>query len=88
MFKKLPPWIFEKLVVNEMFKFFIESKLVSSNQSRFKPVDSCINQLLVIIHEIYKSFDEGFEVRDVFLDISKAFGKAWNEGLLFKLRWY
>ena len=71
-----------------MFKFFIENKLVSSNQSRFKPVDSCINQLLVIIHEIYKSFDEKFEVRDVFLDISKAFGKVWNEGVIFKLRWY
>ena len=38
----------------------------------FKPGDSCINQLLVITHEIYKSFDDGFKVRGVFLDISKA----------------
>ena len=36
-------------------------------------------------HEIYKSFDEGFEVRVVFLDISKAFEKVWREGLLLKL---
>ena len=35
--------------------------------------DSCINQLLVIIHEIHKSFNERFEVRGVFLDISNAF---------------
>ena len=37
---------------------------------------SCINQLLSITHEIYESFDEGLEVRNVFLDISKAFGKV------------
>ena len=37
---------------------------------------SFINQLLSITHEIYESFDEGLEVRNVFLDISKAFGKV------------
>ena len=57
----------------------------SPNQSGFKPVDSCINQLLSITHEIYSSFDERLEVRRVFLDISKAFDKVWHKGLLFKL---
>ena len=41
--------------------------------------------LLAITQEIYKSFDEGFEVRGIFLDISKAFDKVWHEGLLLKL---
>ena len=54
---------------NEMFKFFIENELISSNQSGFKPGDSCVNQLVSITHEIYKSFDEGHGVRGVFLDI-------------------
>ena len=44
-----------------MFNFFIENKLTSSNQSGFKPGDSCINQLLSITYEIYKSFDVGFD---------------------------
>ena len=68
-----------------MFTFFTENNLISSNQSGFRPWDSCVNQLLAITHEIYKSFDEGFEVRGVFLDISKAFDKVWHEGLLLKL---
>ena len=34
----------------------------------------------------YKSFDEGFEVRGVFLDISKAFDRVWHDGLIFKLQ--
>ena len=66
--------------------FFIENELISPNQSGFKPGDSCINQLLAITHEMYKSFDDGFEVRGVFLDISKAFDKVWHEGLIFKLK--
>ena len=69
-----------------MFSFFIENELTSQNQSGFKPGDSCINQLLSITHEIYKSFDDGWELRSVFLDISKAFDKVWHEGLLLKLK--
>ena len=30
--------------------------------------------------------DEGYELRGAFLDISKAFDKAWHEGLVFKLK--
>ena len=77
--------IFKRLIFNEMFKFFFDNKLITTNQFGFKPSDSCINQLLSITHEIYKSFDDGLEVRSVFLDISKAFDKVWYEGVIFKL---
>ena len=49
-----------------MYEFFTENNLISPNQSGFKPGDSCINQLLSITHEIYKSFDDGLEVRGIF----------------------
>ena len=68
-----------------MLQFFVENKLISSSQSDFKPGDSCINQLLSITHEIYTSFDEGLDVRSVFLDFSKAFDKVWHDGIIFKL---
>ena len=35
--------IFERLLYNEMFEFFIRNNLISQNQSVFKPGDSCIN---------------------------------------------
>ena len=69
-----------------MFGFFIENDLISEHQSGFKSGDSCTNQLLSITHEIYQSFDEGFDVCSIFLDISNAFDKVWHDGLILKLK--
>ena len=55
--------IFERLIYNEMFTLFIETNLISPNQSGFRPGGSCVKQLLAIFHEIYKLFDEVFVVR-------------------------
>ena len=38
------------------------------------------------MHEIYQSFDDGFEVRGVFLYISKAFDKVWHNSLIYKIQ--
>ena len=78
--------ILEKLISDKMLQFFIKNKLIATNQSGFKPVDSCINQLLSITQNIYKSFHEGYEVRGMFLDISKAFDKIWHDSIIFKLK--
>ena len=43
-------------------------------------------EILSINNEILSAFDIGLEVRGIFLDISKAFDKAWYYGLVFKLR--
>ena len=77
---------FERLIYNNLFEYFIENDLISQNQSGFNPGDSCINQLISITHKIYQSFDDGLEVRGVFLDISRAFDKVWYEGLIYKLK--
>ena len=78
--------IFEPLIFNKMLEFFIENDLIPQHQSGFKPGDSCINQVLSITHKIHQSFDDGFDVRSLLLDISKAFDKVWHDNLIFKLK--
>ena len=73
-------------VYNSLFNFLNQNDLISPAQSGFKPGDSCINQLLSITHKIYHSLDENYEIRAVFLDISKAFDEVWHKGLFFKLK--
>ena len=68
-----------------MLEFFIQNNLITPNQSGFKTGDLCIQQLISITHEIYKSFDDGYVVRGVFLDISKAFDKVWHQVPHYKL---
>ena len=63
-----------------MFGFYLDKGLISPYQSGFKPGDTCINKFLSITHNICKSFDDGYEVRGVWFDISKAFGKIWQDG--------
>ena len=60
------------------------------SQSGLLPGDSCIAQLLSIIHEIQTAFDSSptVDVRGVFLDIFKVFDKVWHGVLVFKLKSY
>ena len=43
----------ERLIFNEMISFLIENNLICSNQSGFKPGDSCIKQFLSFTHEMH-----------------------------------
>ena len=64
--------ILEKIIANQMYVYLISNNLITKNQSGFRPGDSTTNQLLGLINEIHKSFENRREVRAIFLDISKA----------------
>ena len=82
--------IIEQLIFNDLFNHFIKNDFFTKCQSGFKPGNSCISQLLPIVHEIHLSSDcaPSADVRGVFLHISKVFDKVWHPGLLRKLESY
>ena len=82
--------IFERVIYNPLFNHFVSNKLFTPTRSGFLPGDSCIAQMLSIIHEIKTSFDSNppVDVRGVFLDISKSFDRVWHKGQLYKLKSY
>ena len=65
-------------------QFFLTNNLIALNQSGFQLGESCINLLLSITSEIYRSFDNGLEISGDFSEISKSFDSAWHKGLIFK----
>ena len=79
-------YLISRLLYNRLYEYFIDNELITSSQSGFKSGDSSIYQLLSITYDIYQCFDNGFEVRGVFLDIFKAFDKVWHKGLIYKLK--
>ena len=82
--------IFEKILFDSLYDYFISNKLLNPCQSGFIKGDSCVNQLLAITHEIHKNLDANpsIDTIGVFLDMSKAFDKVWHEGLVCKLQSY
>ena len=60
--------VYERLIFNSLFNYFIENNLLSPHQSGFIPGDSCVQQLIPVTHEIYNAFDcnLSLEVRCVF----------------------
>ena len=60
--------IFEKLIYNAIYNFFLENIIFNLNQSRFRVGDSCVNPLISITYNILQSFDlnPSFETLDVF----------------------
>ena len=70
--------VFERLLFNSLFAHFHDNDLFTKCQSGFMPGDSCISQLLSIVHEIQSSFEcnSPVDTRAIFLDISKAFDKV------------
>ena len=81
-------YVYFKIIFNNLYSYLNGNNLITKNQLDFRPGDSTSNQLLYLVNEIHKAFEDpnSLDVRAVFLDISKAFDKVWHDGLIFKFR--
>ena len=71
--------IFERVIFKDLFNYFHKNELFTKCQPGFLTGNSCISQLLSIVHDISSSFDcdPTQDVRDAFVrDASNAFDKV------------
>ena len=76
--------IFEKIIFNNIYRYLVANDLISKHRSGCHPGDSTTNQLLYLDHTIHSALNEQKKVRNIFLDMSKAFDKVSHDSLLFK----
>ena len=62
--------------------------ILTDYQHGFRKQRSCESQLILTIHEIAQTLDQGGQVDAVLLDFSKAFDKVSHSKLLLKLEHY
>ena len=57
--------VFERIVFRNLYHFLKENELITKNQSGFTPSDFGTNQLISLVHDIHKAFDDSscLEVR-------------------------
>ena len=81
--------MFERIIYDNMFGYFTANHLISPHETVFFLFcDSSINQDLSITYKMDQPFDNGFEVRGVFLYLFKVLEKVRHNGLIFKLHQY
>ena len=70
--------IFGRVTFKDLFNYSHKNELFTKCQSGSLPGDSCISQLLSIVHDINSSFDcdPTQDVRGIILNISKVFDKV------------
>ena len=76
----------ERIVFKTLYTYCFQHRLLTWRNSGFKPLDSAINQLLMVVHNIYIALENGHDVCMVYLDISKAFDRVWHTGLIHKMK--
>ena len=76
--------VLERLIYDKIIDFVLPK--ISVAQFGFLRDRSCLQQLLLFLHNIHKAFDSKSWLDAVYLDISKAFDLVPHMELLYKLR--
>ena len=80
--------LFEKVVFDQIYTYFIENNYLSPNQYGFRKMHSTEHAVMEVADRITSELDRGNTSLTIFLDLSKAFDTLNFDILLDKLQYY
>ena len=80
--------IFESVIYQQLMKYLLENKLLSSQQYGFRANHSTELAALNLIDLLTYDLDNGKIPTNIYIDLSKAFDTLQHETLLNKLAYY
>ena len=76
--------IYEMVLLNRLEKYAEHRGFFSKMQFGFRKGVGCIEASFIILETIKHRLERGSKIFSCFLDVRKAFGVVWIDGLLYK----
>ena len=77
--------LFERVIEKRLRKQLEDTGFFSKYQSGFRKVKSTNDHIFRLSQTVMESFNRGEQVIASFLDVEKAFGNVWHNGLRYKI---
>ena len=80
--------LLERIMYNQLFKYLSENSILYKKQFGFQTSHSTEHVILLLINQLYQSFEESKVTLGIFIDLSKAFDTVDQKILTKKLELY
>ena len=80
--------LLERVMFNRLFKYLSENSILYEKQFGFQTSHSIEHAMLLLVNQLYQSFDENKFTLGIFIDLSKTFDTVDHKILTKKLELY
>ena len=80
--------LLKRIMYNRLFKYLSENSILYEKQFGFHTIHSTEHAILLLVNQLYQSFDESKFTLGIFIDLSKAFDTMDHKILTKKLELY
>ena len=80
--------LLERIMYNRLFKYLSENSILYEKQLGFQSSHTTEHAIVLLVNQLYQSFDKSKFTLGIYIDLSKAFDAADNKILTKKFELY